>query len=92
VGLYITSFHRRKVRAVYLIRSVGHPRQTYIGVTSNITQRLKDHNAGKSVHTNKYAPWKLVAAVWFTDTQKANAFERYLKTGSGRAFTQKHLW
>jgi len=52
-GLLYCFFHGRKVRAVYFIRSIGHPQQTYIGVTSDLNQRLKDHNAGKSVHTNK---------------------------------------
>lgn len=77
---------------VYLLESVSAPGQRYIGVTSDLKQRLVDHNAGKSSHTSKYAPWKLVTYVAFSDRQKAEAFERYLKSGSGHAFARKRLW
>ena len=43
---------------VYFLRSKGHPDQTYIGSTSNLQQRLSDHNSGKSIHTNKFKPWE----------------------------------
>ena len=61
-------------------------------VTADLKQRLAEHNAGKSVHTSKYGPWKLVTYVAFSDEQKAEAFERYLKSGSGHAFARKRLW
>ena len=80
------------MRTVYLIRSLSRPDQTYIGVTGDIETRLVKHNAGRSLHTSKYAPWKLMVAVSFADVRKANAFERYLKTGSGRAFAKRHFW
>jgi hypothetical protein len=38
------------------------------------------------------APWELVVAVYFADRQKAEAFERYLKHGSGHAFAKRHFW
>ena len=77
---------------VYLLESVLAPGQRYVGVTSDIKRRIADHNAGKSSHTSKYAPWKLVTYVAFSDRQKAEAFERYLKSGSGHAFAKKRLW
>ena len=77
---------------VYLLESVSAPGQRYVGVTSDIKRRIADHNAGKSSHTSKYAPWKLVTYVAFSDRQKAEAFERYLKSGSGHAFAKKRLW
>ena len=80
------------MRTVYLIQSINNPKQVYIGVTSDFNQRLKYHNAGKSIHTKKHKPFKLIAAFSFTDTQRANAFERYLKSGSGRAFAKRHFW
>ena len=80
------------MRIVYLIRSIDCPRQTYIGVTSNFDDRLKKHNNGRSPHTSKYAPWQLVAAMQFSNDHKANAFECYLKSGSGRAFANRHFW
>jgi predicted GIY-YIG superfamily endonuclease len=80
------------MRNVYLIRSTAHPERTYVGITDDIKRRLRDHNSGDSPHTSKYRPWKLVAAVAFTDDDRAAAFEQYLKSGSGRAFAAKHFW
>jgi len=77
---------------VYLIRSVPFPRQTYVGFTDDLETRIKDHNRGASVHTAPFKPWKLVSAHAFTDREKAKAFEQYLKSGSGRAFAQRHFW
>ena len=80
------------MKTVYLIQSIEYPNQRYIGITSNIEQRISEHNAGKSPHTSKYCPWKLVASINFSDEQKALKFEKYLKIGSGHAFANKHLW
>ena len=77
---------------VYLIRSVSHPKQRYIGITDDPKRRLRDHNSGDSPHTSKYSPWELAAAVAFTDEKKAAAFEHYLKSGSGHAFAKRHSW
>ena len=80
------------MRYVYLLQSEASVDQRYVGVTTDLKQRIADHNAGKSPHTSKYAPWKLVTYVAFSDGQKAEAFERYLKSGSGHAFARKRLW
>ncbi len=80
------------MKYVYLIQSIHHPRQHYIGLTNNLLQRLAAHNQGGSLHTSKFAPWRVVTAIRFADDQRASAFEQYLKTGSGRAFANKHLW
>jgi predicted GIY-YIG superfamily endonuclease len=77
---------------VYLLQSETFEGQRYVGVTSDLRQRLSDHNSGKSPHTSKYLPWKLVTYVAFSDTKKAEIFERYLKSGSGHAFANKRLW
>jgi predicted GIY-YIG superfamily endonuclease len=80
------------MRYVYLLRSVSHPGQTYIGITDNLKRRLQDHNSGDSPHTSKYRPWDMVTAVEFADDAKAAEFEQYLKSGSGRAFAARHFW
>jgi putative endonuclease len=61
------------------------------GATSDLKQRLPDHNAGKSTHTAKFKPWKLVWYCAFPDKYKALEFEKYLKSHSGRAFAKKRL-
>ena len=76
---------------VYLLRSLQFPEQTYRGFTTDLKMRFADHNAGKSKHTAKYAPWELVSYHAFADEQKAREFEYYLKTGSGKAFANKRL-
>jgi hypothetical protein len=40
----------------------------------------------------KYTPWRVVTYLAFSDENKAAAFERYLKSGSGHAFARKRLW
>ncbi len=76
---------------VYILRSVSHPDKYYTGFTEDVKQRLADHNAGHCTHTAKFRPWELVTAISFADRQKALDFERYLKTGSGRAFAARHF-
>ena len=77
---------------VYLLQSLAHPDQRYIGLTANLDQRLTAHNAGLSPHTAKYRPWQIAGYLAFADANKAVAFEQYLKSGSGRAFAAKRLW
>ena len=80
------------MRYVYLLKSELFAGKRYVGVTSNLKLRLADHNAGKSPHTSKYLPWKLVTYIAFSDDRKGETFERYLKSGSGHAFARKRLW
>lgn len=75
---------------VYRLRSIKDPTQTYIGLTRNITKRIEAHNNGQSTYTNKFRPWKIETFTWFAEEEKARAFEKYLKSGSGRAFSQRH--
>jgi predicted GIY-YIG superfamily endonuclease len=77
---------------VYLNQSTSHPDQRYIGFTEDLKSRLTAHNAGESKHTAKFCPWELVVYHAFKDKRKAQEFEYYLKTGSGKAFANKRLW
>jgi len=77
---------------VYLIQSESSPDQRYVGFTKDLRERLATHNAGGSVHTSKYKPWKLISYHAFADERRAREFEYYLKSGSGRAFARKRLW
>ena len=77
---------------VYLIRSIHYPDQAYVGCTENLEERLIAHNSGSSHHTKQYKPWKIVVSLSFEDKQRAIEFERYLKSGSGRAFAEKRFW
>ena len=79
------------MKYVYLLQSIASPDEFYTGLTDDLRNRLREHNAGESVHTRKYAPWRLVTYLAFADHEKAVAFERYLKSASGRAFANKRL-
>ena len=76
---------------MYILRSKTHPDQTYIGSTHDLRKRLSEHNAGKSIHTNKFKPCELMAYIALPEKPLAEQFEKYLKTGSGRAFAKRHL-
>ncbi len=80
------------MKYVYLIQSISCPDQYYVGVAGDFEKRLQGHNSGNSKHTAKFRPWKPVAVIRFENDAKAVAFEKYLKSGSGRAFAKKHLW
>lgn len=77
---------------VYLIKSISNPEQRYVGVTEDLKERLKQHNAGYSFHTSKYKPWKLIIYFAFSSKDAAIEFEKYLKSGSGQAFANRHFW
>ena len=79
------------MKYVYLLESIEHPNQSYVGFTDDLRARFKAHNSGQSLHTAKFKPWRLVSHVAFSDDQKAIAFERYLESASGRAFAKKRL-
>ena len=76
---------------IYIIRSIACPEQEYTGATADLKKRIADHNAGKSKHTSKFAPWELAWYCAFADKYKALEFEKYLKSHSGRAFAKKRL-
>ena len=65
---------------VYILRSISHPDRTYVGSTADLKKRLGAHNAGHSVHTSKYLPWKIEFYCAFPRKRKAENFESYLKS------------
>ena len=75
----------------YILRSLSHPEQRYIGSTSDLKSRLAKHNVGEVPHTSKFKPWRIQTAIAFDRKEKAVAFEAYLKTHSGRSFASRHF-
>ena len=76
---------------VYVLQSSVDPNRHYVGLTSDVDNRVRFHNDGRSPHTAKDAPWRILVALHFERWQSAAAFERYLKSGSGRAFARRHF-
>jgi putative endonuclease len=79
------------MRTVYILQSLSDPRRYYTGLSYAPNGRALEHNAGLSTHTRQGGPWQIVVSIQFRDPNKAFLFERYLKTGSGRAFAKRHL-
>jgi putative endonuclease len=79
------------MKYVYIIESGAANEHYYVGVTSDLRDRLRRHNAGEVSHTAKRLPWSLKTYVAFSNDARAFQFEKYLKSGSGRAFAQRHL-
>lgn len=78
-------------RFVYILKSCAHGPRFYTGVTADVQDRLERHNRGGCVHTAPYRPWQVHVVVEFPDEEPALKFERYLKSGSGRAFARRHF-
>jgi predicted GIY-YIG superfamily endonuclease len=79
------------LRYVYILESLAEADRFYVGMTSDLKARIKKHNAREVSHTSKFAPWRIKTYVAFSDDQQALQFERYLKSGSGRAFAKKRF-
>jgi predicted GIY-YIG superfamily endonuclease len=75
---------------VYILQSLD-GLHFYTGATETLRSRLDKHNAGDVPHTAGHRPWRMKTYLAFSDADKAWAFERYLKSASGRAFAKKRL-
>ena len=75
----------------YILSSLSNSDHFYIGSTSDLKRRLSEHNSGKSIHTNKFSPWKIKNYIAFETQDKALEFERFLKSENGRVFYKKHF-
>jgi putative endonuclease len=82
----MTGFHY-----VYTLESEKLPGRFYVGLTDDLKDRLRRHNAGDVPHTAKFCPWRIKSAVAFRERERAAEFEQYLKSASGRAFAKKRL-
>lgn len=76
---------------VHIIRSEREPARHYVGITSDPNRRLEWHNHGPNGHTLEHRPWSLVVVMEFPAECEALRFEKYLKSGSGRAFAKRHF-
>ncbi len=75
---------------VYVAKSEN-DKSFYTGVTTNLRRRLAEHNNGSAKYTSSKGLFTLIWHCGFSDKQKAYDFEKYLKSGSGIAFRNKHL-
>jgi predicted GIY-YIG superfamily endonuclease len=76
---------------VYILKSRVIAEKYYVGITDNLETRLKEHNSGDTFSTRDHGLWKIINHFWFENIDKASRFEKYLKTGSGREWSRRHL-
>ena len=75
---------------VYVLQS-KRDGSTYVGKTHDIDERLKEHNLGYVAATKNGRPFETISYFYFRDRSRADDFEMYLKSGSGRAFLKKRI-
>lgn len=74
---------------VYILKLCNN--SCYIGFSSNLKQRITDHQKGNVPITKNKRPLELVFYAAFETQGKAIQFEDYLKSASGFAFRNKRL-
>jgi len=74
---------------VYILKLINN--SFYTGYSSNLKQRIEEHNYGSVKSTKNLRPVKLIYYSAFYSQKKATNFEKYLKTSSGFAFRNKRL-
>ena len=79
-----------RLHYVYFLQSIKDG-SYYIGVTSNIEIRLKEHNSGLSKSTAPKRPWVLRRIERYPDITSAYQRERFLKTKKSRKIIEKIL-
>ena len=74
---------------VYILKCSD--KRTYSGCCFDLKARIERHQKGYVPATKGRLPVKLIFYASFLDKYIAFNFEKYMKTGSGRAFLKKHL-
>ena len=65
--------------------------KSYIGISSNVEERLESHNSGKSNYTSKYKPWILIHSEVYDRRIEAREREKYLKSTAGRKWMKHNI-
>ncbi len=75
---------------IYVLESIDN-KKLYVGMTENLLNRLKEHNAGRSKFTSAYMPWRIIYKEQALNFVEGRIREKYLKTFAGKKFIQKQL-
>jgi putative endonuclease len=68
---------------VYVLRSESDS-GFYIGFSTNLRARLRQHQDGASPATKSRGPWKLIYYEAYTEREDAEGQGKFLKSGAGR--------
>ena len=75
---------------VYILKSRQNDK-LYTGYTSDLKQRLKEHNQGLNLSTKSGIPWKIVYYEACIEKSDAKRREIYLKTTQGHRMLKLRL-
>jgi putative endonuclease len=73
---------------VYLLRSTKDG-TTYVGMAQDVSERLAEHNRGKSKYTRGHMPYELLYQEGPYETLDARKREKYLKSTAGKNYLRK---
>jgi putative endonuclease len=77
---------------VYLLKSLNKSKWMYVGITSNLKNRLEEHNSAKSIYTSKYLPVELVYYEAYRSLVDAENREKSLKNhGNSLGLLKKRI-
>ena len=75
---------------VYILRSQT-DKNLYVGYTSDLQKRIKEHNSGNNFSTKHRIPFEVIYYEAYKNKQDAQEREVYFKTGWGRKYVVKIL-
>ena len=66
---------------VYMLKSINNnkPNKSYVGYTSNLSERINKHNNNKGAKSTRGYKWVLIYKRYFKDKSKAMSYEYKLK-------------
>ena len=66
---------------VYMLKSINNNKsnKSYVGYTSNLSERLNKHNSNKGAKSTRGYKWVLIYKRYFKDKSKAMSYEYKLK-------------
>lgn len=64
---------------VYMLKSKGHKKITYVGYTKDLKKRINLHNAGKGAKFTRGRQWVLIYKEIFKSKNEAISREYYIK-------------
>jgi len=75
---------------VYILQSLKN-KSLYIGYTTDLKKRFKEHNNGRNLATKPFLPYKLIFYEALPNKKDAKNRELYLKSGWGLRSIKKIL-
>lgn len=76
---------------VYVLESIPVKGHFYIGYTTDLRERVKEHNGGLNFSTKAYRPWRLIYYEACLHKEDAERREHYLKTNTGSRMLKLRL-